>query len=331
MQSILARLVKNERLSRTEAEQLMLDITREQYSPIEIAGMLTALAMRGVSVDELVGFRSALLSTRVPIDLAAYRPIDIVGTGGDQKNTFNISTCACFVVAGAGYHVAKHGNKAATSVSGASNVLQEHGVQFSNAQDVLTRSIEESGVAYMHAPLFNPAMKSVAPVRSALHIPTVFNLLGPLINPSLPPYQLLGVANLEQMRLYTETLTAVGVDFTVVTSLDGYDEASLTTDFKVMTNRTEHVYSPADLGLPATPAEELNGGDTPAQAMNIFDAVLAGRSTEGQKNTVLTNAALAIRTLEPEKSLAECLDIARASLDSGRAAEKFRRFVEINQ
>ena len=180
----------------------------------------------------MIGFREALLTTRIPIDFSAYTPIDIVGTGGDGKNTFNISTCACFIVAGAGYHVAKHGNYGATSVSGASNVIEQHGVKFTNNPDKLTRSMEECGMVYMHAQLFNPAMKSVGPVRKALQVRTIFNLLGPLVNPCLPAYQLLGVADLPQMRLYTNVFQKLGIGFAVVNNLDGYDEISLTDEFK---------------------------------------------------------------------------------------------------
>ena len=206
MKELLKRLFNHEELSREEACQLLQDITAGRYNEIQIASLLTVFQMRGIKVEELIGFRNALLSTRIPVDLSAYRPIDIVGTGGDGKNTFNISTCACFIVAGAGYPVAKHGNYGATSISGASNVMECYGIRFTNEQDKLLRSMEKCGMVYMHAPLFNPAMKTVAPVRKAMEVRTLFNLLGPLVNPCLPAYQLLGVADLTQMRLYTNTL-----------------------------------------------------------------------------------------------------------------------------
>ena len=244
MKQILIRLFNHEILTREEACRLLQDITRGRYNDTQIAALLTVFQMRGVKVDELIGFRDALLSTRIPIDLSAYQPIDIVGTGGDGKNTFNISTCACFVVAGAGYRVAKHGNYGATSVSGASNVMELHGVKFTNDAQRLIRSIENCNMAYLHAPLFNPAMKTVAAIRKALGVRTLFNLLGPLINPCLPAYQLLGVADLPQMRLYTNTLQRLGIGFAVVNNLDGYDEISLTDEFKVMTNRYETIYRP---------------------------------------------------------------------------------------
>lgn len=309
---------------------MLQDITRGRYNDTQIAALLTVFQMRGVKVDELIGFRDALLSTRIPIDLSAYQPIDIVGTGGDGKNTFNISTCACFIVAGAGYRVAKHGNYGATSVSGASNVMELHGVKFTNDAQRLIRSIENCNMAYLHAPLFNPAMKTVAAIRKALGVRTLFNLLGPLINPCLPAYQLLGVADLPQMRLYTNTLQRLGIGFAVVNNLDGYDEISLTDEFKVMTNRYETIYRPADLGFSIARQEELYGGDTPQEAARIFDNVLENRATKAQTDCVLINASFAIQAVEPMKRIEECVAIARESLESGKALKTFRKFIELN-
>lgn len=309
---------------------MLQDITRGRYNDTQIAALLTVFQMRGVKVDELIGFRDALLSTRIPIDLSAYQPIDIVGTGGDGKNTFNISTCACFVVAGAGYRVAKHGNYGATSVSGASNVMELHGVKFTNDAQRLIRSIENCNMVYLHAPLFNPAMKTVAAIRKALGVRTLFNLLGPLINPCLPAYQLLGVADLPQMRLYTNTLQRLGIGFAVVNNLDGYDEISLTDEFKVMTNRYETIYRPADLGFSIARQEELYGGDMPQEAARIFDNVLENRATKAQTDCVLINASFAIQAVEPMKRIEECVAIARESLESGKALKTFRKFIELN-
>ncbi len=309
---------------------MLQDITRGRYNDTQIAALLTVFQMRGVKVDELIGFRDALLSTRIPIDLSAYQPIDIVGTGGDGKNTFNISTCACFIVAGAGYRVAKHGNYGATSVSGASNVMELHGVKFTNDAQRLIRSIENCNMAYLHAPLFNPAMKTVAAIRKALGVRTLFNLLGPLINPCLPAYQLLGVADLPQMRLYTNTLQRLGIGFAVVNNLDGYDEISLTDEFKVMTNRYETIYRPADLGFSIARQEELYGGDTPQEAARIFDNVLENRATKAQTDCVLINASFAIQAVEPMKRIEECVAIARESLESGKALKTFHKFIELN-
>lgn len=330
MKQILIRLFNHEILTREEACRLLQDITRGRYNDTQIAALLTVFQMRGVKVDELIGFRDALLSTRIPIDLSAYQPIDIVGTGGDGKNTFNISTCACFVVAGAGYRVAKHGNYGATSVSGASNVMELHGVKFTNDAQRLIRSIENCNMAYLHAPLFNPAMKTVAAIRKALGVRTLFNLLGPLINPCLPAYQLLGVADLPQMRLYTNTLQRLGIGFAVVNNLDGYDEISLTDEFKVMTNCYETIYRPADLGFSIARQEELYGGDTPQEAARIFDNVLENRATKAQTDCVLINASFAIQAVEPMKRIEECVAIARESLESGKALKTFRKFIELN-
>lgn len=331
MKQILKRLFNHEILSREEACTLLLNITKGVYNDTQIAALLTVFQMRGIKVDELIGFRDALLNTRIPIDLSDYHPIDIVGTGGDGKNTFNISTCACFIVAGAGFPVAKHGNYGATSISGASNVMEHHGVKFTNQSDKLLRSMEACNMVYLHAPLFNPAMKTVASVRKALEVRTLFNLLGPLINPCLPEYQLLGVADLGQMRLYTNTLQRLGIGFAVVNNLDGYDEISLTDEFKVMTNRYETIYRPSDLGFPVTRQEELYGGNTPEAAARIFDNVLENQATRAQTDCVLINASFAIQAIEPMKPIEECVAIARESLESGKALQTFRRFIELNQ
>lgn len=330
MKEILLRLFAHEELSSSEACSLMLGVTNGDYNDAQLASLLTVFQMRGVTVPELVGFRRALLSTRVPVDLSDYAPIDVVGTGGDGKNTFNISTCACFVVAAAGYTVAKHGNYGATSVSGASNVMEQHGVRFTADEARLRRSVEGCGVAYLHAPLFNPTMKHVASVRRSLQVRTLFNLLGPLINPCCPPYQLLGVADLAQMRLYTLTLQELGVGFAVVNNLDGYDEISLTDEFKVMTNRYETIYRPSDLGFALAPQEALSGGATPEEAAHIFDAVLQGRATQAQTDCVLINASFAIQARHPQRPIDECVAVAHEALASGKAWKTFCRFVELN-
>lgn len=330
MKAILHRLFNHEELTSEETRQILLNITRELYPEAQIAALLTVFEMRGITVDELLGFRAALMETRIPIDFSPYRPIDIVGTGGDGKNTFNISTCACFVVAGAGYKVAKHGNYGATSVSGASNVIEQHGVRFTNDADRLRRSMDECNLAYLHAPLFNPAMKFVASVRKQLGVRTVFNLLGPLVNPCLPAYQLLGVADLSQMRLYTNVFYKMGIDFAVVNSLDSYDEISLTDEFKVMTRHCEQIYRPQALGFDAARPEELFGGSSPRDAALIFDRILTCQATPAQIQCVVVNAAFAIQVMEPDKSIEACIAMARESLESGRAWETLKKFVAIN-
>ena len=331
MKDILNRMLNHEELTREEMKQILIGITQSQYPTEQITALLTALQMRGVTVDELLGFRDGILETGVPALLQADRYIDVVGTGGDRKNTFNISTTACFVIAGAGYKVAKHGNYAATSTSGASNVIQNHGVRFTDDLDKLNRSLNEAGIVYLHAQLFARAMKFVGPIRKALQFPTVFNLLGPLVNPSQPPCQLLGVANLDQMRLYQQVYQKIGIDYGIVTSIDGYDEISLTGDFKVTTNSYERLFRPQDLGFAPAKPEELVGGATEEQAAAIFDAVLENRALPAQKNIVLANAAFGIQVLERgQKSIDDCIQIARESIDSGAALRTFKKFVELN-
>lgn len=331
MKEVLNKMLNHEELSRTETRDIIVGITKDEFPTEQITALLTGLQMRGVTIDELLGFRDGILATGVKAILDCDKYIDVVGTGGDRKNTFNISTTSCFVIAGAGYKVAKHGNYAATSVSGASNVIHHHGVKFTADIDKLNRSINEAGIVYLHAQLFASAMKFVGPIRKALQFPTVFNLLGPLVNPSQPKAQLLGVANLDQMRLYRQVYQKLGIDYGIVNSIDGYDEISLTGDFKVATNNYERVFSPADLGfVPATP-EELVGGANEDEAAEIFDAVLENRALPAQKNVVLANAAFGIQVMEKgQKSIEECVEIARESIDSGKALATFRKFAEIN-
>ena len=331
MKTILPRLFNHEELTAEESRQILLNISRGIYPEAQIAALLTVFQMRGITVDELTGFREALMETRVPIDFAPYRPIDIVGTGGDGKTTFNISTCACFIVAGAGYKVAKHGNYGATSVSGASNVIEQHGVRFTNNPDILKRSMEECNIAYLHAQLFNPAMKTVGSVRKALGVRTLFNLLGPLLNPCKPAKQLLGEADLSQMRLYSNVFYKLGIDFAVVNSLDNYDEISLTDEFKVMTRNYERIYRPQALGFSAVRPEELSGGACKEDAARIFDNILNNRAEAAQTQCVIVNAAFAIQVMEPEKEIEECIAIARESLESGRALKTLKKFIEISK
>lgn len=331
MKEILNRMLNHEELTREETKNILVSITREEIPEEQITALLTCLQMRGVSVEELLGFRDGILETGVPAILDCDRYIDVVGTGGDRKNTFNISTTSCFVIAGAGYKVAKHGNYSATSVSGASNVIAEHGVKFSADIDILNRSINEAGIVYLHAQLFAKAMKFVGPIRKALQFPTVFNLLGPIVNPSQPQAQLLGVANLNQMRLYSQVYQRIGIDYGIVNSIDGYDEISLTGDFKVTTNNYERIFNPSDLGFETAKPEELVAGATEKEAKEIFDRVLENRALPAQKNIVLANAAFGIQVMEKgRKSIDECIEIARESIDSGNALNTFKKFVELN-
>ena len=330
MKQILTKITNGEVLTREQTCQIVRHIADGEYNDVQISALLTGLIMRGIKVDEVLGLRDGLIETGQPVDFSPYRVIDIVGTGGDNKNTFNISTCACFVVAGAGYKVAKHGNYGATSVSGASNVIEQHGVKFTNDESKLRRSIEQCNIAYLHAPLFNPAMKTVAPTRKSLQVSTIFNLLGPLVNPVLPPNQLLGVANLSLMRLYAQVFQALDMEFAVVTSLDGYDEISLTNEFKVIMKHYERIYRPEEMGIPSLQPQELFGGNTPQEAARIFDDILYNRATGSQKDCVLYNAAFAIQVLEPTKLIDECTAIARESLESGKALRTLKKFIELN-
>lgn len=331
MKEKLNRILNNETLTREETKAILIGITRDEYPKEQITALLTALQMRGITVDELLGFRDGILETGVPVPLDCDRYIDVVGTGGDRKNTFNISTTSCFVIAGAGYKVAKHGNYSATSTSGASNVIARHGVRFSDDIGSLNRSLNECGIVYLHAQLFASAMKFVGPIRKALQFPTCFNLLGPIVNPSKPQCQLLGVANLDQMRLYDNVYRKIGIDYAIVNSIDGYDEISLTGDFKVTTNSYERIFSPQDLGFETAKPEELVAGATEEEAAEIFDSVLANTALPAQKNIVLANAAFGIQVLERgKKEIDECIAIARESIDSGRALATFRKFVELN-
>lgn len=331
MKDILNRMLNHEELTREETKDILIGITRSEYPNEQITALLTALQMRGITVDELLGFRDGILETGVPVPLDCDRYIDVVGTGGDRKNTFNISTTSCFVIAGAGYKVAKHGNYAATSTSGASNVIANHGVKFTDDIDKLNRCINECGIVYLHAQLFAKAMKFVGPIRKALQFPTCFNLLGPIVNPSKPQCQLLGVANLDQMRLYNNVYQKIGIDYGIVNSIDGYDEISLTSDFKVTTNNYERIFKPSDLGFGITKPEELRAGADEKEAKEIFDNVLANTALPAQKNVVLANAAFGIQVLEKgKKDIEECVEIARESIDSGKALDTFKKFVELN-
>jgi anthranilate phosphoribosyltransferase len=330
MKSILARVLSQDVLTREETKEIIFGITKSEYPSEQIVALLTGLQMRGITVDELLGFRDGILETGVSAVLDTPEYIDIVGTGGDQKNTFNISTCACFVVAGAGYKVAKHGNYAATSVSGASNVIEAHGVKFTSDLDKLNRSMDECNIVYLHAQLFARAMKFVGPIRKALEFPTCFNLLGPIVNPSQPKCQLLGVANLNQMRLYNAVYQKMGINYGIETSIDGYDEISLTGDFKVTTNNYEKLFKPSDIGLNIADTKDLEGGKTKEEAARIFDSVLENTSKIDHKEVVIANAAFAIQIMEPNKGIEECVAIAKESIESGAALNTLNKFIQLN-
>lgn len=330
MKNTLYRLFEHDYLSKNEAQDILTRMSKGEYNESQIAAFITVFLMRSITIEELMGFRDALMDLRIPVDLSGYNAIDIVGTGGDNKNTFNISTAACFVVAGAGYQVIKHGNYGSTSISGSSNVIEAHGVKFTADVDILKRSIDRCNIAFLHAPLFNSALKIVAPVRKTLGVRTFFNMLGPLANPSKPKKQLLGVYNLKLGRLYSYLYQQENVDYTIVNSLDGFDEISLTSEFKVYSNAGEDVISPEDIGFKRTEEVDLFGGDTIKEAAAIFNNVLSNSSTLAQQNVVLANAAYAIKTMDNKISIQDCVEVARESIISGKALQTLKEFTSIN-
>ena len=331
MKHILVKLLDYQYLSRDESRELLIAIVRGEVPDTQVAALITIFLMRSISVEEVLVFREALVEMRVPVDLKEYKAIDIVGTGGDGKNTFNISTSACFVVAGAGYPVVKHGNYGATSVSGSSNAMEQQGVKFTTDIHVLRKSIEAANIAYLHAPFFSPALKAVAPVRKSLGVRNFFNVLGPLINPSDPEYQLLGVYDLSMSRLYSYIYQASRKKFGIVHSLDGYDEISLTGQFKVVTNKGEQLFMPEELGFNRVRQEEIFGGNTIEDVVSVFNRVLNCTATQPQMDVVIANAAFAIQIIENKKTIAECIEIAKNSLYGKKALNALKKFVEINR
>ena len=330
MKDILNYLFCGNSLSKEEARNILVNIAEGQFSDTEIASFLTVFRMRPIKAEELAGFRQALLELCVAIDLSEYNTIDVVGTGGDGKDTFNISTLSAFVLAGAGIKVTKHGNYGLSSVSGSSNMFQHFGYQFSNKPDKLRREVEEAGICFLHAPLFHPAMKSVGSVRKALKVKTLFNMMGPIINPSFPKNQLVGVYDLDVMDLYQQVFQDSGQNYIIVNSLDGYDEISLTGDARFVSNQTEDNLSPADFGFATVSPEALYGGETVEAAAKIFKNVLEGSGTEAQQNVVIANTSLGIQCVYPERSLADCVSEASESLKSGKALASFKKLMELN-
>jgi len=325
MKKTLEYLFTGQTLSREQAKETLLAVGQGLHSEPEFASLLTVFKMRPITSDELAGFRDAMTELKLHTDLSDYNAIDIVGTGGDGKNTFNISTMACFVIAGAGVNVTKHGNYAVSSTSGSSNLLELLGYKFSNDPEKMKADLEKGNFCFMHAPLFHPAMKHIAPVRRALKVQTFFNILGPMINPSSPKYQVLGVNNLENFNHYKNVYETLDVNYAIVNSLDGYDEISLTVETRIATNHKEYILSPSDFGMKNIHPEKLFGGNTVEDAAKIFVDILEGKGTEGQNNVVIANAAIGLNIYFPEKELMECVEIAIESLKSGKALEKLRK------
>lgn len=327
MKAILNKLFAHETLSRNEAREILLGIAREAFNEVQVASFVTVYQMRAISIAELQGFRDALLELAVPFDLEGRETLDIVGTGGDGKNTFNISTTSAVVMAGAGYPITKHGSYGVSSSVGSSDVLLALGYQFTNDTDELRRQLDTANICFLHAPLFHPALKAVVPVRRQLGMKTFFNMLGPLVNPIQPTHQVFGTFSLELSRLYHYVMQATERRYAIVYAMDGYDEISLTGPTKVRTNEQESLLHPADLGLPRVRTEELHGGNSAEEAKRIFISVLEDRATAAQKAVVCANAGLGIHTLRPERSLIDCVAEARAGIESGAAREVLRKLI----
>ncbi|MDY7394809.1 anthranilate phosphoribosyltransferase [Aureibaculum sp. 2210JD6-5] len=329
MKNILNRLINHETISKEEAKNVLVNISKGEYNPSQIASFLTVYMMRSITVEELEGFRDALLDLCLAVDFSDYNTIDLCGTGGDGKNTFNISTLSSFVAAGAGIHVTKHGNYGVSSVSGSSNVMEYLGIKFSNKKDFLKRSLETAGICVLHAPLFHPAMKNVAPIRKALGVKTFFNMLGPMVNPAFPKNQLVGVFNLELARMYSYLYQNTDKNFTILHALDGYDEISLTGDTKAITNHTETMLSPDDFGVIQITQEEIFGGNSVEDSANIFMNVISGKGTAAQNNVVCANAGMAIATVKNLQPI-EGFELAKESLLSGKGLETLKKLQEIS-
>tara|TARA_B100001778_G_scaffold179609_1_gene147701 strand:- start:971 stop:1957 length:987 start_codon:yes stop_codon:yes gene_type:complete len=328
MKKILEYLFNYNKLKYDQAKEILIDITSNKYSHSEIASFMTIYKMRNPSIEEMEGFRDALLEQCIKIDLDDFNTIDLCGTGGDGKDTFNISTISSFVVAGSGFKVTKHGNYGVSSNCGSSNVLEYLGVKFSNDENYLKKCLDQSNICYLHAPIFHPSMKNVAPIRKDLGFKTFFNLLGPLVNPSSPKNQITGVYNLEIARLYGYIFKNTNKNFSIVYSLDGYDEISLTGSFKLINNFSEIISDCNYFKLQKTMAKDILGGKSIEDSANIFKNILSGKGTNNQVNVVLANSSLAIQTIT-NKDIDECIEIAKESIESGKAYSSLKKLIEV--
>ncbi len=324
MKETLEYLFEGNILSREQARENLLKVGNGMHSDAEFASFLTVFKMRPIASEELAGFRDAMAELSLATDLSAYNAIDVVGTGGDGKNTFNISTLAAFIIAGAGVNVTKHGNYAVSSTSGSSNVLELLGYQFSNDHAKLKNDLEKGNFCFLHAPLFHPAMKHIAPVRKALKVQTFFNILGPMINPSSPLHQLLGVNNAKVFGHYKKVYETLNINYAIVNSNDGYDEISLTDNTRYAVKNGEGYFSPSDFGFEKIEPSTIFGGNSLEEAAQIFVNILDGKGTTEQNNVVVANAALGLQLVFPEKLLRECVEMAAESLQSGQALTKLK-------
>ena len=329
MKKILQYLFEHKTLSREQAKEILVQISKGLFSESEVTAFITVYLMRSITIEELQGFRDALQELCIRVDLDGYDVIDIVGTGGDGKNTFNISTLSCFVVAGTGQKVAKHGNYGASTISGASNVMEELGYKLKNEIPALKKELDESHICFLHAPQFHPALKAVGAIRRSLGVRTFFNMLGPLVNPALPPYQLIGVYNLEMARVYNYLLQQGTQQFTIIHGLDGYDEISLTGDTKVLNNQGERVYSAEELGKRSVLAADLYGGNTVAEAAKLFVKILQAEGTWAQHAVVVANAAMALQCTGKYPDYEHCYAAALESLESGKAYAAFQKLISL--
>ena len=330
MKAILNRLIQHQQLSKEEARQMIINIADGQYNTSQIASFLTVYMMRSISLEELEGFREALLELCIAIDLSEFDTIDLCGSGGDGKDTFNISTLSSFVTAGAGIKVTKHGNYGVSSGCGSSNVLEALGIKFSNDQDFLKRCVDQAGICILHAPLFHPAMKNVAPVRRELGVKTFFNMLGPLVNPAFPKNQLTGVFNLELARLYHYLFQKTDTNFTILYALDGYDEISLTGPTKAFSKSSERVLTPQDFGVLPLEASQIAGGNNVDSSAKIFMNVIQNKGTQAQQEVVCANAGMAIATAL-DLSPIEGFEKAKESLLSGKAFETLTKLQNLSK
>ncbi|MBS1748924.1 MAG: anthranilate phosphoribosyltransferase [Bacteroidetes bacterium] len=331
MKKVLQYLFEYKTLSRAKAREMLVNISKGIYNESEVTAFITVYLMRTITIEELQGFADALMELCVSVPLENYQVIDIVGTGGDGKNTFNISTLACFIVAGAGQKVAKHGNYGATSVSGASNVMEQLGYRFKSDSAQLQKEVEEAGICFMHAPLFHPALKAVGAIRKNLGVRTFFNMLGPMVNPANPAYQLVGVYNLEMARIYNYLLQQKGRAFTIIHSLDGYDEISLTNDTKVITQAGEQVFTPEQLGKRMVSASDIYGGNSVEEAAKLFMTILAGEGTWAQNAVVLANAAMALHCTGKYNNYNDAYLAAIESLESKKALNALKKLQTIQE
>ena len=329
MKKILQYLFEHKSLTREQAMEVLVDISNGKYNEHEITSFITVYLMRSITIDELMGFRDALLSLAVKVNLGVDNAIDIVGTGGDGKDTFNISTLACFIVAGAGQPVVKHGNYGASSISGSSNVMEQLGYKFKIEEASLAKEVKEAGICFLHAPLFHPALKTVGPLRRNMGVRTFFNMLGPIVNPAQPKFQLIGVYNLEMARIYNYVLQLLDKEFTIIHSLDGYDEISLTTDTKILSNTGESIRTPYQLGKKRVFAAELEGGNTVAEAAAIFKNIIEGKGTWSQNAVVLANAAMALHVTGKYENYDLAFQAAVNSLETGAANNCLQKLISL--